>query len=341
MIQHIVMVYAAGGLTANEKHLLGAYCNHTDAHGYCWPGVPRLADETGMSERTVNRVNASLKAKKLIKAMHRFNPVTGEQITNLTRVNLDLLAEMERPPREYDDNLVEAITFEGLDDVETPSDLRNRQPVTPRGDNLAPRPRQSGTPRGANLTPKPSPQPSVETSASNSSSSVSGQPSPARDGERGQEEEGSGAERTTPDERSPRSAPLDGNPPTVVTSGNATEAGTLVDRAAAQWVRRPNAGERARLVAAVDQALAAGASSSAVTHGLTRDLETARNPVAVVTSRTRVDGWADHDPAAIAAASRPMPLPTLCGKCANRWIEVEDDEGNLRLRRCPTCHPNA
>src|SRR4051794_14254127 len=111
-IEHIAMVYAAGDLSASEKHLLGAYCNHTDVHGYCWPGVPRLMDETGMSRATVKRINAQLRTKKLIKSLRRTNPKTGEQITNLTRVNIPLLASLRRPDRDYGDDLIEQITFD-------------------------------------------------------------------------------------------------------------------------------------------------------------------------------------------------------------------------------------
>jgi len=142
----------------------------------------------------------------------------------------------------------------------------------------------------------------------NNSSSDPEQPPTARDGERGREEEGPSNQQTS-------------------------QALTLVDRAAASWVRRPNAEERARLVGGVVQALAAGASSGAVMHGLTRDLETARNPVAVVTSRTRVHGWADHDPAAIAAEAAKPKLPPHCGdrRCRAGWFE--DEEGNP-IGRC-------
>ena len=159
MIEHIALVYAAGGLSANEKHLLGAYCNHTDAHGYCWPSVPRLMDETGMSERTVQRTNALLRKKSLIKSVHRVNPKTGLQISNLTRVNLPLLASIRRPERDYGDNIIEEITFE---DETFPQVSQGCQSGTPRGAKLAPPPRQSGTPRGAKLAPKTSCETSVE-----------------------------------------------------------------------------------------------------------------------------------------------------------------------------------
>jgi hypothetical protein len=39
------------------------------------------------------------------------HPVTGDPITNLTRVNLRLLEQMARPKTVYDDNVVEQLTF--------------------------------------------------------------------------------------------------------------------------------------------------------------------------------------------------------------------------------------
>ncbi|MFJ4880097.1 helix-turn-helix domain-containing protein [Streptomyces sp. NPDC088745] len=118
--QHFGMVMDAGGLDGPEKLLLGAYCNRTDDHGYCYPGQARLADDCGTSIATVKRVKARLVAKKLIKSVRRVNPRTGDPISNLTRVNLPLLASMRRPPREYDDNLMEALTFDDGDEEDTP-----------------------------------------------------------------------------------------------------------------------------------------------------------------------------------------------------------------------------
>lgn len=168
MIQHIALVLEAEGLTGSEKLLLIAYCNHTDGSGYVTAGIPRLADETGTSERTVKRTNALLKEKKLIKSVRRVNPRTGEPITNLTRVNLALLASMKRPEHDYDDSLIEALAFDEDDAAESPqvsagddlaqgSDLLMCQSDTEVGDNLAPTPGQSVTYLGDNLAPNPYP----------------------------------------------------------------------------------------------------------------------------------------------------------------------------------------
>ncbi|MFD9394970.1 helix-turn-helix domain-containing protein [Streptomyces sp. NPDC060000] len=110
-IKHIAMVLEAEGLDGPEKLLMIAYCNRTDDHGYCWPGQQRLADDCGTSPATVKRVKKKLIEKKLIASQRRLDPKTGEPITNLTRVNLELLAAMKRKPTDYDDNVIERITF--------------------------------------------------------------------------------------------------------------------------------------------------------------------------------------------------------------------------------------
>lgn len=112
-IKHIAMVLDAEGLDGPEKLLLIAYCNRTDDHGYCWPGQQRLADDCGTSIATVKRVKAKLIKKKLIASQRRLDPRTGEPITNLTRVNLELLAAMKHRRTDYDDNVIERITFDG------------------------------------------------------------------------------------------------------------------------------------------------------------------------------------------------------------------------------------
>ncbi|WP_331763781.1 helix-turn-helix domain-containing protein (plasmid) [Streptomyces hirsutus] len=126
-IKHIAMVLDAEGLDGPEKLLLIAYCNRTDDHGYCWPGQQRLADDCGTSIATVKRVKAKLIKKKLIASQRRLDPRTGEPITNLTRVNLELLAAMKHQRTDYDDNVIERITF----DSDAP--LPTKKKKAPRG----------------------------------------------------------------------------------------------------------------------------------------------------------------------------------------------------------------
>ncbi|MFE6639503.1 helix-turn-helix domain-containing protein [Streptomyces tendae] len=126
-IKHIAMVLEAEGLDGPEKLLMIAYCNRTDDHGYCWPGQQRLADDCGTSPATVKRVKKKLIEKKLIASQRRLDPKTGEPITNLTRVNLELLAAMKRKPTDYDDNVIERITF----DADAPLPQKKRK--APKG----------------------------------------------------------------------------------------------------------------------------------------------------------------------------------------------------------------
>lgn len=265
-VQHIGMVYAAGGLEANEKHLLGAYCNHTDAHGYCWPGVERLADETGMSARTVKRVNAALRAKQLIRSVHRTNPKTGEQITNLTRVNLPLLESMRRADRAYDDNLIDAITFDEVNpNGETFSQVGpGCQSVTPGGDNLTPPRCQSVTPRGDNLTPKTS----VETSVETFLLLPSDEPTPPESQPGGRnEEEGEAESGDNP------------NP--------ARTAEVIAWVEALPWRRHPGRQQREHLARLVEGAQAAGWSLNALHRELTMELGSAKSLYAVWDSRLK------------------------------------------------------
>lgn len=126
-IKHISMVLEAEGLDGPEKLLLIAYCNRTDDHGYCWPGQERLAADCGTSVATVKRVKKKLIEKKLIASQRRLDPQTNEPITNLTRVNLELLAAMKRKPTDYDDNVIERLTF----DADAPLPQKKRK--APKG----------------------------------------------------------------------------------------------------------------------------------------------------------------------------------------------------------------
>ncbi|MGY4935826.1 helix-turn-helix domain-containing protein [Streptomyces sp. 900116325] len=126
-IKHIAMVLEASGLDGPEKLLLIAYCNYTDAHGYCWPGQQRIADDCGTSPATVKRVKKKLVEKGLLVSTRRIDPRTQEPITNLTRVNVELLAAMKRKGTAYDDNMVERLTF----DADAP--LPTKKKKAPKG----------------------------------------------------------------------------------------------------------------------------------------------------------------------------------------------------------------
>lgn len=254
-VQHMALVFGADGLNASEKLLLLAYCNHTDAHGYCWPSIARLADETGMSVRTIHRTNNSLRAKGLIKSVRRVNPKTGESITNLTRINLALLASMQRPARDYGDNLVEQITF----DDQTPSDLPMCQSDTPPVSNC----------HGGGVTVAP--KPSVETS-------VEPPPPPVPQSAPEKEEEG-------------EATPEKGTEPATGDHGETAaaliaELPTIAARAG-RPLRPLLPGETSRLAQAITAAIARGWTPGQIRAVLEADLDSARSVVATWLHRLR------------------------------------------------------
>ncbi|MFJ5026101.1 helix-turn-helix domain-containing protein [Streptomyces goshikiensis] len=110
--EHMGMVFKAEGIDGSEKLLLLAYTNYTDPYGYCWPSEDRLVDDCGTSPSTVRRAKRDLKKKNLVKSVRRVSKSTGDPISNLTRVNLPLLASMARKRATYDDNLINAISFD-------------------------------------------------------------------------------------------------------------------------------------------------------------------------------------------------------------------------------------
>ena len=158
-IKHMQMIFDAGDLSGSEKAALLAYCNHTDAHGYTWAGVVRVADMTGFSERTVKAVRKSLIERGLLLTTTRVAR-SGRRRTNITRVNLSKLESMKMPPREYDDNVIEELLFEDEQPSDQPkcngctgSDLRKCSICPDQGKELPLK-------EGAKSAPYPSEEPS-------------------------------------------------------------------------------------------------------------------------------------------------------------------------------------
>lgn len=172
----MAMVFAADGLNGSETLLLLGYTNYTDPHGYCWPSEKRLADDCGISVSTVARTKRALVGRSLVKSVRRVNPKTGEPISNLTRVNLPLLASMKRKSKHYDDDVIGEITFEESDEAfegadgdapvkdETGPDLLTSQSDSyPPSDCYVPPVNMTGTPlqSDSQSTIDPSVDPSV------------------------------------------------------------------------------------------------------------------------------------------------------------------------------------
>ncbi|WP_433357931.1 helix-turn-helix domain-containing protein (plasmid) [Microtetraspora malaysiensis] len=320
-VQHIAMVYEAGGMEANEKHLLGAYCNHTDGHGYCWPGIDRLADETGMSVRTVKRVNAALKAKNLIRSVRRVNPKTGEPITNLTRVNLRLLASMKRPEKRYEDDLINEITFDD-EEQETPADLLMCQSDTHPGSDWHVGRGQIDTWVGVNLAPKTSIETSVELPSSSLLHDAAAQQSHEH-----RNEEGEGAILSR-----------DNHERGVSETPGGCAAAWVLDL---PWKRQPGTGQRERLAVLVDRAWASGWTPEALRRELTAELDGARSLYAVWLSRLEQlpatpaerPAPAHRDPA---KPSGPLVLLD-CTACGNEFKAPASET----VHRCEDCREAA
>lgn len=348
MIDHIALVYAANDtLTSTEKHLLGAYCNHTDPHGYCWPGIERLCDETNLSRATIKRTNASLKKKGLIKSVRRVNPKTQEPITNLTRVNVALLRSLRRPEGTYNDNLMEAITFEE-EPPETPPDLLMAQNEPYPGLRMSPTPAQNEPYPGLKMSPKTS----LETSEEPSSP-----PSPPRADDAAHDPSG------REDEISPENTARRGvsETPRAETGGTSSppapsaddetlsRAQALVDDAVRLWPRNhraPGVRDRQRLAERVAAELGAGGDETVIVHELSRDLQDAGNAVRVILgSRTKTPGWGRiHDPRPDYSRYEVRSKTPWCGTCDERTRQVVvrgADGGEERMARCRRCHPEA
>lgn len=163
-IQHMQTVFDAGDLTAPQKSVLLAYCNFTDAHGYCWPGVERIADMTGLSLSGVKKVRKQLAASGLMNTVSRGKKGGGRK-TNGSRINIKRLEKMKLPPREYDDNLVAELGFE--EDHEPEAKVPDGHT---NGSREAQQRYPGGTNEGACGDPYPSVDPVVDPSGDPSSS---------------------------------------------------------------------------------------------------------------------------------------------------------------------------
>lgn len=270
----MAMVFAAEGLAGPEKHLLLAYTNYTDPHGYCWPSEQRLADDCGTSVSTVARQKRSLRAKDLLKSVRRINPKTGEPISNLSRINLPLLASMRRANRSYDDDLMQQITFD-----ETPaaspqegSDLlKCHSDGYPLSDRQVPPSKTTGTPRQSDSQSLSDPSGETTTSSRPSMRLV------------------------------PQQAPHDGG------GGGDAPQQEEKDSAAAAFVDRlpyrgklPSKQQQSKLIAGVSAALAAGWSEMALRVQLTEETDSAKSLASVYCHRL--------DPKELPAAP-PLPRP--------------------------------
>src|SRR5690606_15785220 len=90
-------------------------------HGYCWPGIDRIADMTGLSRRGVMKIRKQLIERGLLATASRMGSDRIRK-TNITRVNLRGLEALRRPERAYADDVAAAELGFKINPAETRSD---------------------------------------------------------------------------------------------------------------------------------------------------------------------------------------------------------------------------
>lgn len=312
------------GLKTRHKALLLAYANHSNKHGYCWPGTKLLMNETGMGESTLQRVKAELVDMDLIGVKPRF-AADGSQISNLVRLNVERLRAMRWEGRDDTEDLIDAITFE--EDGTSSQVAGGSQIEGGEGPNLGGTPPQIEEGGGPDLGPKPSEEPSEEPPppsppSHESPASATAGDAPAARGE------GEGSPEET------RRAPA-GSVPSPRAAAEGQDAERDERLAAARRLLealpapiRPGGRTVRALAPAVADALAAGWTPETLTARLTADLPaTVRSVRALLTHRLD-----DLPPPPLAEEPRPA-LPPHCGdaRCRGGWLE---DENGLPVGRC-------
>ncbi|MEJ1202875.1 MULTISPECIES: hypothetical protein [unclassified Streptomyces] len=343
MIQHMSMVFKAGGLSVGEGAFLMACANHTDAKGYVIAHMQQIADEAHMSLRSARDQRRRLEERKLVKAAPRFSPKNNAQVANLFRLNLDLLRSLERPRKDYGPSLIEELTFEEVSEENPSSDPPAKSAAPPAGPpadlapppaDLAPPPADlagAGAAKSAALLP-PSSSPSSLSPGAGVADNADASGGTASNGERESE--------ASPEGQNPSGAEL---PQQREPSQQSAAAGGRVVAAYAAVLGRPVlSGTRAKLERQAVELLAQGLPETWLCD---RARELAER------------GWSDlvqHAERSTAplssvaqASGRRSGLPEWCGECG-------EDAGaaarlNPRFRKvgpedakelCPRCHPD-
>lgn len=303
--EHQTMVFNADGLTSNEKLLLLAYTEYTDPHGYCWPGMTRLAAMTGMSESTIKRTRKVLESKSLLRHQRRAS-AAGDPTSNMYRINLDKLATMRAAPRTFDDNLMAALEFS-----DTPSEQQIVHP-DPTPGHPDPTPGQSDRGVGSGWTHGGV----TVTSYSESDPREDSSDPEADDG------------RTEPAAPEKEEKGIEPEAETVLGAVDISKLG-------------PRPRQRRQLTEAVGAALGSGYSSTQLTGYLrskTSEARTMKYLLGAVTPERLAEEISESTP-------RLGVLRPVCGQCEGRDGDdisarvIEGADG--RLRKCPRCHPHA
>jgi hypothetical protein len=96
-VQAITKALEVRGVSSSEKLLLLVLANYADENFRCWPSQSRLADETGLTDRTIRACLASLEARGLLSRQPRSRR-DGSQGTDI--ITLDLADHRKSIPPE-------------------------------------------------------------------------------------------------------------------------------------------------------------------------------------------------------------------------------------------------
>ncbi|MGW3699063.1 helix-turn-helix domain-containing protein [Streptomyces sp. NPDC005056] len=324
----MAMVFAAEGLDGSEKLLLLGYTNWTDPYGYCWPSEERLVDDCGTSRSTVQRTKRKLAKKNLLKSVRRKNS-QGEPISNLSRVNLPLLASMARAKATYDDNLIDQITFDDdtqgdpettlqgtPDDPKTPSDQLTRHfDSYPESNRLVPR---------VKMTPLGMSQNDSQSLKDPEGISLSGHSCPSGDGSEPNDER----ETASPEDSTAASTAGE-----VPAPRESADGGEQAAQAVAMLVSLPgDVSERAalKLVPLVTDAQAAGWTLLGLRSHLARKCDPDRVRYAPAIYQKHLE---ELPPAAGSAGAHPAAAAPECDKCNGSGL-AEDPETFMPIGPC-------
>lgn len=116
-VKHIGLVLDHLDIKPAPKLVAVVLADHADVDGICWPSYRRIAQRTGLDERTVRRHIATLidlgVVTKIRTGTIRKNGDKVERITNAYRIDADALASM--PSKLSTDDLGKVDTFDHLE----------------------------------------------------------------------------------------------------------------------------------------------------------------------------------------------------------------------------------
>jgi hypothetical protein len=99
LLAHRALGWLGPDVRAPARLVASRLVSHADREGRSHPSIARLAYETGLSDRTVQRALSQLRAAGVVTWLSAFEPTTGRHGSNRYRVSLAALLERESAER--------------------------------------------------------------------------------------------------------------------------------------------------------------------------------------------------------------------------------------------------